>query len=160
MAQWFGNSSEGKFGPSPCWFISLGELMDIEDPVFKGIFLTEKRSLGFLNQGQLVRFCNGVAFIGTQQQGLEGIDVSLAAVGLDARQRVVFLLSENYRRQFGVTEAILTKVLNRLSEFGTVIMSISEALNSHEALDVVWTVPAEQLDPNDPQARESARVSA
>ncbi len=160
MAERFGNSSEGKFGPGTCWFISLGESADIGDPAFKGVFLTEKGSLGFLNQEQMARFYNGIAFLGTQKSALEGIEVSLVAVGLDAQQRVVFLLSDNYRGQFGVTEAILIKVLNRLGESGAVIMSIREALASPEPLEVVWTVPANQPDPNDPQALESTRAPA
>ena len=47
MAERFGNSNEGKFGPCECWFISLGESEDIADPAFMGIFITEKGSLGF-----------------------------------------------------------------------------------------------------------------
>ena len=36
-------------------------------------------------------------------------------------------------------------------------MSVKEVLQSPEPLEVVWTVPAEQEDPNEPQAVESLR---
>jgi hypothetical protein len=36
-------------------------------------------------------------------------------------------------------------------------MSVKEVLQSPEPLEVVWTVPAEQEDPDDPQALESLR---
>ena len=64
MAEHFGNSSEGYFGPIPCWACSLGEVEDIADPSFKGILLTQKGGLGYLNQGHMARFRNEVAFIG------------------------------------------------------------------------------------------------
>lgn len=157
MAEWLGNSITGKFGPSECWFIRLGDSEDIADPAFKGIFITEKGSLGFLNKGQMARFYNRMAFLGTQQSALEGLQVDLLAVSLDARQRLVFIVSDNYRRQFGVPETILAEVLNRLSDHGAVVLSVREILASPERLEVVWTVPAEQADPSSPEARESIR---
>ena len=160
MAERFGNSTEGKLGPVAGWFISLGESEDIADPAFKGIFLTEKGSLGFLNEGQMARFYNGVAFIGARQAALEGIHIDLVAVGLDASQRVVFILSDDYRSKFGVPDACLSDVLTRLSDFGVSIMGVAETLASREPLEVVWTVPADQSDPNDPQALESTSAPA
>ena len=160
MAEWFGNSGQGEFGPCDCWFISLGESEDIADPAFKGIFITEKGSLGFLNEGQMARFYHRIAFVGPQQSALEGIQVDLVAVGLDARQRLVFILSDNYRAQFGVQQATVTEVLNRLSESGAVIMSVRETLASPEPLEVVWTVPAAQPDPSSPEAQENRRAPA
>jgi len=160
MAEWFGNSGQGKFGPCDCWFISLGESEDIADPAFKGIFITEKGSLGFLNEGQMARFYNRIVFVGPQQSALEGIQVDLVATGLDARQRLVFILSDNYRRQFGVPEMTLAEVLNRLRDCGAVVLSAREILASPEPLEVVWTVPAEQPDPSSPEAQESTRAPA
>jgi hypothetical protein len=159
LAQRFGNSFEGQFGPSECWFIALGESEDIADPAFKGLFITEKGSLGFLKAGQMARFRNRVAFIGTRESALEGIQVDIVAIGLDAQERIVFILSDNYRAQFGVRDTELGEVLNRLREHGAVIMSIREALASADPLEVVWTVPAEQSDPASPEALESTRPS-
>ena len=132
MAERFGNSNEGKFGPCDCWYISLGESEDIADPAFKGVFITEKGSLGFVNAGQMARFYNGVAFIGPQDAALEGIQVKLIAVGLDSQERLVFVLSDNYRAQFGVREATLGEVLNGLRDHGAVIMSAKETLANAE----------------------------
>ena len=155
MATHFGNSSEGKFGPVTCWFVCLGEADHIEDSKFKGIFLSEKGSLGFFGEGQIARFSNRVAFIGTRQETHEGIQVNLVAVGLDAHERLVLIVSNDYRDKFGIPEVTLSEVMNRLKEQGAVILSIAETLASHEPLKVVWTVPAEQPDPNDPQVVES-----
>jgi hypothetical protein len=160
MATYFGNSSEGRFGPVTCWFICLGEQEQIEDPAFKGIFLTERGSLGFFGEGQMARFSNRVAFVGTRQETIEGIQVNLVAVGLDARQRLVFILSNDYRAKFGVPEVTLTETISRLTKHGAIIQSVAETLASHEVLEVVWTVPAGQSDPNDPEALESIRPQA
>ena len=154
------NSSEGNLGPCACWFISLGESEDIAEPAFKGVFLTEKGSLGFLNGNQMARFHNGVAFLGTRQSALEGIDVSLAGVGLDTQERVVFILSDNYRAQFGVPGPDLVEVLRRLGAAGAIVMSVRETLASREPIEAVWTVPAEQTDPDNPEALESTRPPA
>jgi len=157
MAERFGNSNEGKFGPSECWFITVGESDDIADPAFRGIFITEKGSLGFLGEGQMARFYNGMAFLGTQASALEGIHVSLVGVGLDAQARVVFVLSDNYRGQFGVSEATLAEVLGRLREGGAVILGIRELLANADPIEILWTAPAQQADPSTPVARESIR---
>jgi hypothetical protein len=157
IAEWFGNSTEGRFGPASCWFVSLTEVENIQDPEFKGIFLTEKGSLGFLNQGQMARFYNGVAFIGPQESALEGIGVDLIAVGLDGMKRVVFILSDDYRAKFGLPKSTVTEELDRMRKSGVSIMSSSETLACPEPLDVVWTVPTQQADPNNPEALESIR---
>jgi hypothetical protein len=160
LAERFGNSNEGKFGPCDCWFISLGESEDIADPAFKGVFITEKGSLGFLSHGQMARFYNGVAFLGQQDSALEGIQVNLIALGLDAQERLVFVLSENYRGQFGVRHATLGEVLGRLRESGAVILSARELLANADPIEVIWTVPADQPDPTNPEALESTRPAA
>jgi hypothetical protein len=119
------------------------------------MFITEKGSLGFLNQGQMARFYNGIAFLGPRESALEGIQVKLVAVGLDVQERVVFVVSDNYRAQFGVQEVTVASVVNRLRECGAVIMSVRETVASTDPLEVVWTAPAEQSDPSSPEARES-----
>lgn len=156
-AERFGNSSEGKFGPAGCWFIALGIVDDIEDPEFKGLFLTEKGSIGFLNEGQMARFYNGVAFVGARQAALEGIEVHLVAMGLDAQERVVFIVSNDYREKFGVPETTLAEVLDRLSQYGALVMSVAEVLATWISLEVVWTAPVTQLEPNEPRALEHTR---
>jgi hypothetical protein len=160
VAEKFGKSSEGKFGAGKCWFISLGATEDIEDPQFKGIVLTEKGSLGFLNEGQMARFYNGVAFIGARQAALEAIQVNLVAVGLDAHVRVVFIVNDDYREKFDVPQTTLTEVLTQLSEFGAVVMSVSEAIADQIPLEVVWTAPVTQPEPDEPQALEHTRQAA
>lgn len=154
LAERFGNSSEGKFGPAACWYIALGEVDDFDHPAFKGVFLTQRRGLGFRTEGQMVRFYNEIVFLGPQQYTLEGIGIRLLAVGLDARERFVFILSDGYRAKFGVPDATLTEVLDRLSEFGAVVLSVSEVLASAEPLTVLWTAPADQVNPDQPEARE------
>jgi len=101
-----------------------------------------------------VRFYNEIVFLGPQQYTLEGIGIRLLAVGLDARERFVFILSDGYRAKFGVPDATLTEVLDRLSEFGAVVLSVSEVLASAEPLTVLWTAPADQVNPDQPEARE------
>jgi len=56
-----------------------------------------------------------------------------------------------------VPESTLGEALQRLREHGAVLVSVTETLASHEPIEIVWTVPAEQADPNDPQALESVR---
>jgi hypothetical protein len=155
MAEHFGNSSVGKFGPATCWFIRLGNVQDIRNPGFKGIFLTEKGSVGFLNDGVLARFYNGMAFFGTQESTLEGIGIFLTAIGLDAHERLVFFVSEDYRAKFGVAEKALQGLLQRLRAHGSVITNTSEALSSPEPLKILWTIPVEQVDPKNPEVLES-----
>ena len=159
MAEWFGNSTEGTFGPCNCWFISLDAGEDISAPDFKGIFLTEKGSFGFMNAGRMARFCHQVAFIGTQSDALEGIEINLAGVALDAAGRVIFITSDDYRSRFGVSEATLASELSQLREHGALIMNAREAIGWREPIAVVWTAPAEQIDPADPQARETVRAT-
>ena len=154
MVERFGNSFEGKFGPAGCWYIALGEVDDFDHPAFKGVFLTERRGLGFRTEGQMVRFYNEIVFLGPQQYTLEGIGIRLVAVGLDARERFVFVLSDGYRAKFGVPDSTLAEVLDRLREFGAVVLSVSEVLASTEPLTVLWTAPAEQANPDQPEARE------
>jgi hypothetical protein len=158
MAERFGNSSEGKFGPGTCWFISLGESEDIADPAFKGIFLTEKSGLGFLNEAHMARFGSGVAFVGAQTSPLEGIQVDLVAVGLHSTERVVFIVSDDYRTKFAVPEATVTEVLNRLRDHGAVLMNVAETLVSPEPVEIVWIVPQDQPGPKDPEALELTRL--
>jgi hypothetical protein len=157
MAEHFGNSSEGYFGPIPCWACSLGEVEDIADPAFKGVLLTQKGGLGYLNQGHMARFRNEVAFIGTLEATIEGIGVKLVALATDLEQRIVFIVTEGHRTKFGVPEQTVVQELACLRTFGALVMSVSEVLHSPEPLEVVWTVPAEQEDPSDPQALESLR---
>jgi hypothetical protein len=157
LAEHFGNSNEGILGPGSCWASSLGEVEDVADPAFRGVFLTERNWLGYLNHGHIARFRNEVAFIGTLESSLEGIGVSLVAVGTDAQQRIVFIVSEGYRGKFGTQEPPVIQELARLKEYGAWVVSVNELLKSPEPLELVWTVPEEQENPNDPQALESAR---
>jgi hypothetical protein len=155
MAEHFGNSHQGQVGPMSCWAVALGETEDIGDSAFRGIFLTEKHGLGFLNHGHMARFYKGVAFIGTQDSALEGIGINLVAVGIDVDQRIVFIVAVDYLAKFDVPERALKEELARLIESGARVLSVIEALGSTVALEVVWTVPAEQQNPMDPQALES-----
>jgi len=157
MAEYFGNSSEGYFGPIPCWASSLGEVDDICDPGFRGIFLTQRGGLGYLNQGHIARFHHEVAFLGTLESAIEGIGVGLVATVLDSLQRIVFVVTEDYPAKFGIPELSVAEELTRLREYGAVVMSIHEVLHSPEPMEVVWTVPAEQADPDDPQVVETPR---
>ena len=157
MAEHFGNSTEGYFGPIPCWACSLGEVEDIADPAFRGIFLTQKGGLGYLNQGHKARFRNEVAFVGTLEATIEGIGVKLAALATDSEQRIVFIVTEGYRTKFGVPEQTVVQELACLRTFGALVMSVSEVMHGSEPLEVVWSVPAEQEDLSDPQALESLR---
>jgi hypothetical protein len=159
MAATFGNSTPGNLGLSSCWASAQDQeqTQDISNPEFRGIFLTQKGGFGFLNQGHIARFNKGVAFIGTQDDALEGIDVNLIAAGVDAEQRLVFVVSESYRSKFGVQEQSLTQELKKLQSFGAVVQSVKETLESPEPLLVLWTVPAVQQNPDDPKAVESWR---
>jgi hypothetical protein len=160
LAERFGNSNEGKFGPCECWFISMNDVEDIADPAFRGAFITEKGSLGFLSHGEMARFYNGVAFLGKQDSALEGIQVDLTAVGLDTHERLVFVVSDNYRSQFGVRRETLGEVLGRLRECGALVMNARELLANADPIEVIWTVPAEQADPSSPEAREWTKPTA
>ena len=157
LAERFGNSREGTLGPWPCWAVTLGETEEMADPQFKGVFLTEKGALGFINQGHMARFYKEVGFLGIPESTLEGIGVSLVAVGLDCEQRVVFIVSNDYRSKFGVPDQVMIQELAQLRKLGAVLLSVKEALESRDPIEVVWTVPAEQRVPGDPQALESAK---
>lgn len=157
LAEHFGNSSEGMFGPIPCWACSLGDVEDVCDPAFRGVFLTQKGGLAYLNQGHIARFRNEVAFVGTLESAIEGIGINLKAVGADSQHRFVFIVTESYRTHFGIPEQIVAEELARLKEYGGLVMSANEVLYSPEPVEVVWTVPAEQDDPSDPQAAENLR---
>ena len=157
LAEHFGNSHEGMFGPIPCWACSLGDVDDVCDLAFRGVFLTQKGGLAYLNQGHIARFHNEVAFIGTLESAIEGIGVKLRAVGVDSQQSIVFIVTQSYRTQFGILEQIVAQELARLREYGGSVMSAKEVLHSPEPLEVVWSVPAEQENPSEPQAVENLR---
>jgi hypothetical protein len=160
MAEHFGSSHEDQFGLSHCWVSSLGEVEDINDPAFVGFFVTEKGGLGYLNQGHVARFPREVVMIGTPGSAIEAIGVSLTGVAVDTYGRLVFIVTEGYRSKFGVSEQVVAEALARLDEFGALLMSAAEVLQSRVPLEVVWTVPAEQQDADDPQAVESLRPGA
>jgi len=83
--------------------------------------------------------------------------MALVALATDLEQRIVFIVTDGYRTKFGVPEQTVVQELACLRTFGALVMSLSEVLHSPEPLEVVWTVPAEQEDPGDPQALESLR---
>jgi hypothetical protein len=155
MAEHFGNSSEAMFGPIPCWACSLGGVDDVCDPAFHGVFLTQKGGLAYLNHGHIARFHNEVAIIGTLESTIEGIGVHLRAVGADSQQRIVFIVAEGFGTLFGIPEHIVAEQLTHLREYGALVLSVTDVLASPEPIEVVWAVPAEQEDPDDPQAVES-----
>jgi hypothetical protein len=157
LAEHFGNSSESFFGPFPCWVCSLGDVEDISDPAFRGVFLTQRGWLGYLNQGRIARFRNEVAFLGTLESTIEGIGVSLAAAGKDSQQRIVFIACENYRTKFGLPELTVVQELARLREYGASLMSVNEVLQNPDPVEVIWTVPVHQEDLSDAQALEVFR---
>jgi hypothetical protein len=157
MARHFDNSSEGSFGAIPCWFISLNGTADINDPEFKGIFLTEKGGLGFLSKGQVARFNNGAACLGKVDSTREGIGIDLVALGVNAQSQVAFVLADNYRSKFKLAEPMVIELQNQLNESGAVIMSISELLSNRDPLEHIWTLPVEQPDPDNPQVLELKR---
>lgn len=157
MAEYFGNSFEGYFGPIPCWACSLGEVDDLADPAFRGVFLTQKGGLGYMHQGHLARFRNEIAFVGTLESTIEAIGVNLVAIGTDSQQRVAFVVTEGYQSKFGIPQQAVNQELARLKEYGALVMSVNEVLQSAEPLEVVWTVPAEQENPEEPEALESLR---
>ena len=121
------------------------------------MLLTQKNGLGYLNRGHLARFRNEVAFLGTLESSIEGIGVNLVALAADSQQRIAFIVNEGYRAKFGLPEQTVVQELARLKTYGGLVLSVSEVLHSLELLEVVWTVPAEQEDPSNPQAVESLR---
>ena len=156
----FGNSRDGTLGLSRCWSVALDETEDIADPAFKGIFLTEKHGLGFMCREQMARFNHGVAFLGTQESAIQGIGVGLLGAGFDIHQRLVLVITDDYRKKFGVPEQALAQELGRLAECGAVILSAKELLQSQHPIEVLWTVPAEQENSENPQTTESIRPAA
>jgi len=157
LATWIGNSREGKFAEDSCWFISLSDSTDVSAPTFEGIFLSAKGAFGCLRKARSVRFENKQVSVVTGGTALKAADIHLQAVGLDTARRVFFIVSDGYRAKFGAPTAATTVELNALKDYGILLLSISEALESPEALDVVWTVPAVQSSAADPQALESLR---
>src|SRR5262249_24026310 len=119
-----------------------------------GIFLTEKSGLGFLSKGQIARFNHGVAFLSKVESVHEGIGVDLVGLGLIGRSQVAFVVANDYRKKFELPEATVLEVLKQLNESGAVIMSILEILSDRERVEVLWTLPAEQPDPDNPQVVE------
>jgi hypothetical protein len=69
----------------------------------------------------------------------------------------VFIVNEGYRTQFGVAEQAVVEELARLREHGALMLSVNEILQSPDPLELVWTIPAEQENPSDPQALECLR---
>jgi hypothetical protein len=157
MAEHFGNSALGKLGPMSCWTIALTERTEMEDAEYKGVFLTEKGGLGFINQGHIARFHKGVVLIGTSESAIEGINVTLLAIGLDGQDQIVFVVEDDYRGKFDISDQRLMYELETLKSFGASVISVKEALARPETIEVLWTVPAQQADPSDPQVLESLR---
>jgi hypothetical protein len=83
--------------------------------------------------------------------------VKLKAVGADSQQRIVFIVTENYRTQFGIPVQTVAEELARLKEYGASVMSASEVLHSPEPIAVVWSVHAKQQNPSELQAVEELR---
>lgn len=157
MARSVGNSDPGTLGLSSCWACAFGDAADVADDQFHGLFLTEKGGFGFLNQRHIARFNKGVAFIGTQDTALEGINISLLGAGFDGEGRVVFIVTDDFRAKFGVPEPQVRKELDKLREYGALILSSREVLEGPLALEVVWTAPIEQTDAEHIQAAEWRR---
>jgi hypothetical protein len=153
-----GNSVEGTLGSSHCWSAALGEADDVAAADFRGFFLTQKGGFGFLSEGHLVRFNNGVVFVGAQEAAIEGIGVSLVAVGLDSRHHAYFIVTEEYRSKFGLPEEAVERELVSLQQHGATILSVSELLEHQEPLELVWTVPAEPGALGEPEVVELSRA--
>jgi hypothetical protein len=152
IAEHFSNSREGMLGPSKCWSVALTDITDISDPDYVGIFLTEKGGIGYLGLGRLARFHRGVVFLGTPGSVLEGININLVAVGLDSLGCPVFIVTDDYQSKFGVPNKTVAQELIKLNEAGASMLSIHEVLENPRPLDIVWTVPVGQPNPNEPQA--------
>lgn len=157
VAEYFHNSGEAELKLGRCWRVALNSLEQPPDAPSRWLFLTQKGGLGFIGGGRMARFNRGVAFIGTQEAVLEGIDVHLAAVGLFDRDHIAFVIRDSFRSKFGVQETIVGQELKSLSEAGASLLTIREVLESPRALEIVWTVPAEQANPADPQACQNRR---
>ncbi len=155
VAQYFGNSREGKLGLSGCWAVAFSEVKHIEEETFRGVFLTEKHGLGYINQRHMARFNKGVAFIGEQDAAIEGIGITLCALALSAEDYIVFIVSEGYRKKFGLPEPAVQKELDALEEYGAMVMSVKEVLTAEFPISVLWTVPNQQENPEEPQALQT-----
>jgi len=155
MAEFVRSSSPGQLGAVNCWSIALGDIEDVSDVDFRGIFLTEKNGFGYLNADHIIRFNKGVVLLGTQNEAIEAIGVNLIAAGFDMEGRSLFVVSEGYRQKFGLPEPAVRQQLDRLYEYGAVILSVPEALNYPVPVDILWTVPLAQSDPDNPQPVES-----
>src|SRR5262249_37451689 len=132
----------------------------ISDPDYVGIFLTEKGGIGYLGLGRLARFHRGVVFLGTPGSVLEGININLVAVGLDSLGCPVFIVTDDYQSKFGVPNKTVTQELIKLNEAGASMLSIHEVLENPRPLDIVWTVPVGQTNPNEPQAVVNQRPAS
>ncbi|HEY5912043.1 MAG TPA: hypothetical protein VJA21_15675 [Verrucomicrobiae bacterium] len=152
-----GDSREGKLTGETCWYIKLSDAEDPSDPGFQGIFLSAKGGFGFLSKGHLVRFENGSVSIGLKESALTGAGVRLLAVGMDIEGRFVFIVSDEYQSRFGTPKSRAAEELVHLKEEGAVVMSIKDCLESAVPLEFVWTAPAVQADPTNPQATETTR---
>jgi hypothetical protein len=159
-AERFGNSRAGSIGPGSGWAVALGEVSDVADPAFKGIFLTQKGGFGFLGRDAMLRFHRGVVFLGSRASVLEGIDVNLIALGLFEQGDLAFVVSDGFTSKFDVPQQVVGRELPRLSNAGATVLSKREVLVSARALELVWTVPADQPTPLEPEALESIRPAA
>jgi len=157
IAERFGNSRVGTIGPGSGWTVALGEVSDVADPAFKGIFLTQKGGFGFLGRDAMLRFHRGVIFLGSRASVLEGIDVALLAVGLFEQSDFVFVVNDGFTSKFDVPQQAVGRELARLSNAGAIVLSKSEVLAAERALELVWTVPADQSNPLEPEVLESLR---
>lgn len=154
IAEHFGNSAEGDLGFGGCWRVLLSEINDPDDSRFRALFLTQKGGLGFIGGARFARFHRGVVFMGTRDSVLEAIDVQLRAVSLVEHNKLAFILSDDFHSKFGVPMPTVTKELQCLRELGAELLSLQDVLQSAQALQLVWTVPAEQADPAEPRVRE------
>jgi hypothetical protein len=160
LAERFGNSRQGTIGLGTAWAVALGDITDLSDPGFKGVFLTQKGGFGFLGLNAMVRFHRGVVFVGSRESVLEGIGVDLLAIGLDEQEDLIFIVSDGFVSKFDVADKIVARELARLRDAGATLVSRKEVLETARALELVWTVPAEQSKPLEPEAVESERPAA
>jgi hypothetical protein len=84
----------------------------------------------------------------------------LLALGLGNDNRVVFIPAADFHSKFDVPLTTVTKELQCLSDLGAELLSVPEVLRSAQPLRLVWTVPAEQSDPAEPQAHEHKAPAA
>lgn len=156
IATWFGNSNQGEILGNHCWFVQLAEAEDPAQPDFRAIYDTQNE-FGFISGVQVFRFQRTRAYLGTTEWLLEGPDVHPVAVGVDADGLPVFIVADGYRPKFGVPLPDVATQLAELKGAGAILMGVKEALASRDAIEVLWTVPAEQPDPAQPQALETLR---